>query len=581
MIALFGRDDYSALGIASILDIEKIPYRRISTLAEHDQDLLVAVGTDLSAEESLRIASTPSLVFHGGSHFAREVFAAGDVATENRPCAIPLSEPIWPEAVRDIAARFGKRCLCLPLAPVCETGPLSSAALLARTEPDYPSGREAQAAIARRDNCVWSLIDFGTAFTNLMTEDYLPAHRRHGPSSRPKALARQAAEHLYYSAPKFVRQWAQRTSYNLLERQLRVEGAQASEYPVDATGWLLIELVKSLIKLAAGSLVRLERWPNPYRAAATLTHDVEPRRYAYTRGLERLLHEVAALGHGAALGLVAHASDRFLTDDVIAQLNGHEIMCHGLTHRGEVVWGRAQAVEGMQQARVRLQRRLRRRISGYRSPRLDRSSDLAAALDHCEFDYDSSYPDVDRENVRHFGGGVRLNVPYRPPVDGGASGLRPSRCLELPLTAPDCIQPLLAGQSEKVLRSTVEVKASFVREVGGLYVALVHAGVFGDEDATVRSAHLRFMYQQFMHPDVWLAGIEQIVEWWRAREAVRVSLQSGTVQVHNDGSQPVVGVRVIVGYDADETVLPVPPLAPGEGARLSVPCGDICIPSTP
>ena len=570
MIALFGRDDYAALGIASILDIEKIPYRRISTLAEHDQDLLVAVGTDLSAEESLRIAGTPSLVFHGGAVFAREVFAAGDVATENRPCAIPLSEPIWPEAVRDIAARFGKRCLCLPLAPVCETGSLSNAALLARTDPDYQSGREAQAAIARRDNCVWSLIDCGTAFTNLMTEDYLPAHRRHGPSSRPKALARQAAEHLYYSAPKFVRQWAQRTSYNLLERQLRLEGAQASEYPVDATGWLLIELVKSLIKLAAGSLVRLEKWPNPYRAAATLTHDVEPRRYAYTRGLERLLHEVAALGHGAALGLVAHASDRFLTDDVIAQLNGHEIMCHGLTHRGEVVWGRAQAVEGMQQARVRLQRRLRRRISGYRSPRLDRSSDLAAALDHCEFDYDSSYPDVDRENVRHFGGGVRLNVPYRPPVDGGTSGLRPSRCLELPLTAPDCIQPLLAGQALEELRGAVQAKAAFIHETGGLYVALVHAGVFGEPDAARREEHLGFVHSQLRHPEVWLARLDEIAAWWRAREALQLWVHEGGVCICNEGPRRMTGVRLVVERDGEKNTFPLPPLEPSAPVTVAV-----------
>jgi hypothetical protein len=66
-------------------------------------------------------------------------------------------------------------------------------------------------------------------------------------------------------------------------------------------------------------------------------------------------------------------------------------------------------------------------VLGYRSPRLDRSPDLAWALDRAGFRYDSSYPDVDRENMANFGRGVRLNVPFRPLIDDGNGGLRPSR----------------------------------------------------------------------------------------------------------------------------------------------------------
>ena len=51
MLSLFARDDYAALGLAALLDIERIPYRRIHSLSEHDQPLLVVEGDDLSNVE--------------------------------------------------------------------------------------------------------------------------------------------------------------------------------------------------------------------------------------------------------------------------------------------------------------------------------------------------------------------------------------------------------------------------------------------------------------------------------------------------------------------------------------------------
>ena len=217
----------------------------------------------------------------------------------------------------------------------------------------------------------------------------------------------------------------------------------------------------------------------------------------------------------------------------------------------------------MQTARTRIERRLGRRVVGYRSPRLDRSPDLAWALDHSDFAYDSSYPDVDRENIAHFGGGVRLNVPYRPLVRDAAGGLRTSRCLELPLTAPDCIQPLFGGQTLAALRSAVATKAAFLRATGGLYVALVHAGVFGDHDAAVREDHLQFVCSQLRHADVWLATLGQIAAWWRQREALRLSRRDGTVVIRNDGAEPIAGVQVVIERDGDSTTLTLPPLAAG------------------
>jgi hypothetical protein len=68
------------------------------------------------------------------------------------------------------------------------------------------------------------------------------------------------------------------------------------------------------------------------------------------------------------------------------------------------------------------------------------------------------------------------------------------------VSAPDCIQPLFEGASHWALRRAVRQKLAFLRETGGLYVGIVHAGVFGPRDADRREAHLRFVARQAAVP---------------------------------------------------------------------------------
>jgi peptidoglycan/xylan/chitin deacetylase (PgdA/CDA1 family) len=410
---------------------------------------------------------------------------------------------------------------------------------------------------------VWSSIDLGSAFTHLLGETYLPAEKRHASTTAAAQWLRHAAESLYYAAPNVLRQRVQRVSYARLLRQLNGLGDLATEYPVDATGWLLIQLLRQLLLLARGGLASLAHWPTPFQAAATLTHDIEPRRYAYTTGLNRLLDTTAKMQSPSAFGLVATAATEHLTAATAERLQKQTVICHGLAHRGETVGGRTAVSESVERARTLLETKLGRSVQGYRSPRLDRSADLLAALDGLGFRYDSSYPDVDRENVRHFGGGVRLNLPFRPPLYDNGAAPRPSRCLELPLTAPDCIQPRFSGASKAELELTVQTKAAFVRESGGLFVALVHAGVFGDADADQREAHLRLVHDLLHHPDVWIADIAEIVDWWTAREQVRVDTLAGAVRIVNEGTRSIEGLQLVIEHVGVRTLIAVPALVPG------------------
>lgn len=384
--------------------------------------------------------------------------------------------------------------------------------------------------------------------------------------------ARRAAESAYYVLPESIRQRIRHGYYARLDRRLAAAaGEQVSTYPADATGWLLLELLKHLIRLAGGSLMRLERWPAPYRSAATITHDIEPTAFANTAGVRRLLARAHTPPACTAVGLVATAAGRHLDNDTTRLLAPYEVYAHGLTHRGDPVDERAAVADGLRAARTRLEACLDRPVHGYRSPRLDRSGALAWALDHCGFAYDSSFPDVDRENPGHYGGGVRLNLPHRAPIADPPGHWRPSRCLELPLTAPDCIQPLFAGHPVERLRAAVRTKADFVRRTGGLYVALVHAGVFGDADADRREDHLAAVWEAVRHPDTWLTTPGAVADWWQRREQLRLEVRDDSVLITNEGEGCVGGIRLVADHPWGSTSFDLPPLAPGASAAVQLP----------
>ena len=542
------------------LAIEGVPVRRINRAAEFEGRALVATADRLDAAAAALARQVPTVVIGGGG-------AAGGPLppVTDAPLVLSLDEPIWPAAVRRLALTHADGVLRLPQA----TGHLAPSdfdgTVLATFQDAH--GRRAP-AIVQRGQQLWCLVDVGSALTDLLTESYMPepTTRSLRPGVTRSALA------LYYRAPDAVRRVVQRRSFARLDRHLRRLGARASTYPVDPTGWLLVELLKALVRRAAGELVRVARWPAPYESAATLTHDIEPCIYAYTSGLEQLLSRVARSGHPATFGLVAGPASRSLFVRSEVELRRAEVLCHGLEHRGETLEGsRVEIAAGIELARAMLERRFERPIAGFRSPRLDRSADLVWALDRLGFEYDSSYPDVDRESLDHFGGGVRVNVPFRPPVPAEDGGLRPSRCLELPVSAPDCIQPLFNGDDIRQLRRAVRAKIAFVHDTGGLYVGIVHGGVFGARDAARRGAHLSFVSRQLERPDVWVATTGDIARWWAARERLALKVVADRIVVINQGRLPVDGARILVEREAATELLPVPSLDPGQTVTLHLP----------
>ncbi len=558
MIHLLARDAESVFGVRTILDTEKVAYE---IGASADGAALIA-GRGATRADLATLAGRRALILHGGADAARTLLGASNASDVERTVALPITDRLWSPATVARAQALGVTTLVLPSVPFCATSDVARGTVVARLADGGP-------VVVECEGIVWSAVDLGAAFTRLLTEHAVPAHGDAARQSPLRLAARRIVEHVYYAAPEALRRGVQRRWYAALERRLESLGDAASSYPIDTTGWLLAELLLGLVRRLGSGLVRVARWPAPYDAAATLTHDVEPRRFAYTLGLAGLLDDVDRIGHPATFGLVAQSSARWLDAPAIARLAGHHVLCHGLAHRGENVHGREDVRRDVVAARGELERCLGRSVDGYRSPRLDRSADLAWALDRAGFAYDSSFPDVDRENIAHFGGGVRVNVPYRPPIASDDGTLRQSRCLELPLTAPDCIQPLLGGASEAELRATVAAKAAHLRAIGGLYVALVHGGVFGEDDRTRRAAHLAFVAGELRRPGVWLASAAEVAEWWCRRERLRIADGPEGPRIVNEGTHPIADVRVVVERDGAERTLDLPPLGPGATLALS------------
>lgn len=554
MIDLLADGDARGYGVATALGLEGIPFRRIPHLEAAGGGLLV-VARPLADAEHAALRGVPAVLVGPG--------APADVAAFHPWARVVLDEPVWGHDVRRRAARHGIAALTVPAATIAEARGVAAEVLAAADVPDAGT----VPAVVRAGRTIRVLLDVGAAFADLLGEAHAPAPRRRTMQG-PVARAALAA---YYRAPEAARRWAQRRGYAGLARRVADLGPAASTYPVDGTGWLLLELLKAALRAAGGPLVRLARWPAPFTSAAALTHDVEPTRFAHETGLWMLCARARRTGHPPTFGLVAGPAARWLAGRLPDAVRDADVLCHGLEHRGETLVGSEQRILArLEEARRRLAAQLGRHVAGFRSPRLDRSPGLLRALHRSGFAWDSSWPDVDRENVDLAGGGVRLCLPYRPPVlDAG--GVHPSWCLELPVSAPDCIQPLFQGADLRGLRQDVRAKTAFVRDTGGLYVGIVHAGVFDLADARRRGAHLAFVHRLVSRPDVWLATAGQVARWWCARERVALVATGTTVEVENRGVDAVAGLTVIVERADGDAAVPLPRLAPGARVAAAVP----------
>ena len=88
-------------------------------------------------------------------------------------------------------------------------------------------------------------------------------------------------------------------------------------------------------------------------------------------------------------------------------------------------------------------------------------------------------------------------------------------------------------------------------------------------------AHLDFVTEQLKRPDTWRTSLHALVEWWLAREQLRVVDDGVALRIVNDGPQRVAGAVVVVERAASTQHVSLPPLNPGDAVTLADEAADL------
>jgi hypothetical protein len=261
-----------------------------------------------------------------------------------------------------------------------------------------------------------------------------------------------------------------------------------------------------LADLAGTPVPWISPWPRPYSWALVLTHDVETEvGYDHMTAVRAL-----EVQHGFRSSWNFVPRRYPVADERVRDLadSGFEVGVHGLHHDGrDLESGR------MLEQRGPAMRSYADRwhAVGFRSPSTLRAWELMPRLG---FDYDSSYPDTD---------------PYEPQA-GGCCTWFPylnHDTVELPitLTQDHTLFTILQHPDEHLWLE----KADFLRERGGMVLALTHPDYLRDD--VVFAAYRNFLKAFRGDETGWHALPREVSAWWRRRAASSLEFRDGEWRV--------------------------------------------------
>lgn len=271
----------------------------------------------------------------------------------------------------------------------------------------------------------------------------------------------------------------------------------------DFPAWPLDTSVSRLLRFYAGCALRAAQrseaeflwfWPESFRAAVVLTHDVES-----DEGV-RLALDLAELEeqHGFRSSFNFGAWYRELDPGVLRELSsrGFEIGMHGLTHDRQLFSSR-ETFEARLQPLAELAERLG--AVGFRSPATHR---VVEWLGELPIEYDCTIPNSD---------------PYEP-QPGGCCSVWPfflGDVVELPWTLPQdhTLLTLLGHRSADLWLA----QAAAVEREHGLIQCLSHPDRGYLADADKRAVYSEFLSGLAERPGLWRALPRDVARWWRRR----------------------------------------------------------------
>jgi hypothetical protein len=340
---------------------------------------------------------------------------------------------------------------------------------------------------------------------------------------------------LFYRLKPLISRVGQLAARRIL---IRLQGApEFPRWPLDRSVDSLLKFYARCLCVAAGGRELAFRWfwPQGYRSAVILTHDIES-----AAGLRSAI-EVADLeedrGLRSSFNVVA---DGYPIDHgILRELTrrGFEIGVHGIHHDRSMFASR----EGFEAQQPALRAAVERfGAAGFRSPATHRVYEWLAEL---PVDYDATMPHSD---------------PYEP-IPGGCCSLWPffnGAVVELPYTMPQdhTLFTLLRHRTIDVWRRQLEA----IHAAHGLTQCVSHPdpGYLGDADKRALYCELLDLIRET--PGTWTPLPRDVARWWRERDR---GDQSG------NGGETLGRVRLGPGAEVRLEPATQPSTATGRSAR--------------
>jgi peptidoglycan/xylan/chitin deacetylase (PgdA/CDA1 family) len=270
-------------------------------------------------------------------------------------------------------------------------------------------------------------------------------------------------------------------------------------WPVETALHDLYDLLLARLALMTDTPVPwIAPWPEPYRWAIVLSHDVERRR-GY-EGLHLLADIELGLGYTSSWNFVPER-DYEVEPEQLDRLraDGFEIGLHGLRHDGKDLESRTTFEQRLPAMRGYAERW---GAVGFRSPATHRDWELMPLLG---LEYDSSSPDTD---------------PFEP-QSGGCCTWWPffnRDLVEVPitLTQDHTAFVILERRDDALWRE----KADFLRDRGGMALLLTHPDYMAEPG--LLDLYRGFLARYADDPTAWKASPRDVASWWRRRAASRL-----------------------------------------------------------
>ncbi|MBI2672555.1 polysaccharide deacetylase family protein [Candidatus Woesearchaeota archaeon] len=512
-IFLEEKNDERTNALKTVLEIEKIPYSYIKDAKENDfKEGLFLFTNEIDPKAKYQVIFNPELI-EGSSRLVYKNVLKLRV----------LSGSIL-EVLKELNL---SKDVEIPNVPVYKSENLPGQSL-AKLIID---GNEHEAVIKEKNKVVF-LFDILTLFINLISENYFEK------TKEKNVLSNELIEKIYKLLPYSIRIPIYKRYYKNIHSKLDKNNEFITKFPVDPAGFALLELIKDVISIQT-ELAYIKRWPSVFNYATLITHDTEPTKYAYKKGLRILLNKLAEYNIKSTI-TIQGAYVKYINEEDKKDLKWHELGCHDLYHdRKFILISKEERTERLKEAKKIIENTFGKEINFFRAPALQRPNDLFDSLEETYYKYDSSIIDVQREEP-FCGKGNSFYLPFYPVLNN-----KISKILELNVSAPDCISPYFFGYTMDETLELFRKKINFLEKANGLGVFIIHTPAWGKRDAKNRLKLLDEVIKNTRNS--WAVTLSELTKWWDARNNLFLEIIDNRIYLINKNNSEVYDIKVKLG----------------------------------